>query len=57
MEVDQQQNQNHRRLSRLSSESKIKVIGTHNGQFHCDEVLACVMLKCLPEYKNSQIVR
>lgn len=32
-------------------------IGTHNGQFHCDEVLACFMLKQLPEYKESPIVR
>ena len=26
-------------------------IGTHNGSFHCDEALACYMLKCLPKYK------
>lgn len=32
-------------------------IGTHDGVFHCDEVLACYMLKCLPEYKNAEIVR
>jgi len=32
-------------------------IGTHNGTFHCDEVLACFMLKVLPEYKAAQIVR
>jgi len=32
-------------------------IGTHNGTFHCDEVLACFMLKTLDEYKNAQIVR
>lgn len=34
-----------------------KVIGTHNGQFHCDEVLACYMLKQLPLYKDATIVR
>ena len=34
-----------------------KKIGTHNGTFHCDEVLACFMLKQLPEYKNAEIVR
>jgi len=33
------------------------LIGTHNGTFHCDEVLACFMLKSLPEYKDAQIVR
>lgn len=34
-----------------------KKIGTHNGNFHCDEVLACFMLKQLPEYKDAEIVR
>lgn len=32
-------------------------IGTHNGTFHCDEALACFMLKQLPEYKDASIVR
>ena len=31
--------------------------GTHNGKFHCDEVLACYMLKLLPEYRDAEIVR
>ena len=31
-----------------------KTIGTHNGHFHCDEVLACSMLKLLPEYKDAR---
>ncbi|GBN97749.1 hypothetical protein AVEN_75441-1, partial [Araneus ventricosus] len=36
--------------------SKVK-IGTHNGTFHCDEVLACSMLKyAKPEYSNAEIV-
>lgn len=35
---------------------KIK-IGTHNGTFHCDEVLACAMLKIKPEYSTAEIVR
>ncbi|KAG8194273.1 hypothetical protein JTE90_024596 [Oedothorax gibbosus] len=36
---------------------KVK-IGTHNGTFHCDEVLACAMLKYAnPEYSNAEIVR
>lgn len=42
-------------LSRpMSTEKKMnarKVIGTHDGKFHCDEVLACAMLKLLPVYK------
>ncbi|GBP04466.1 UPF0160 protein MYG1, mitochondrial [Eumeta japonica] len=32
-------------------------VGTHDGVFHCDEVLACYMLKQLPEYKNAEIIR
>lgn len=32
-------------------------IGTHNGAFHCDEVLACAMLKLLPDYKDAEILR
>ncbi|XP_021950965.1 MYG1 exonuclease isoform X2 [Folsomia candida] len=42
---------------KISSESNVRVIGTHSGCFHCDEVLAVVMLKFLPEWKNAQIVR
>jgi uncharacterized UPF0160 family protein len=34
-----------------------KRIGTHNGKFHCDEALACFILKQLPDYKNSEIIR
>lgn len=34
-----------------------KKIGTHDGNFHADEVLACYMLKCLPEFSDALIVR
>ncbi|XP_018332499.1 UPF0160 protein MYG1, mitochondrial isoform X2 [Agrilus planipennis] len=34
-----------------------KRIGTHNGVFHCDEALACFMLKQLPQYRDAEIVR
>lgn len=33
------------------------VIGTHSGNFHCDEAFACYMLRILPEYKGSKIIR
>lgn len=33
-----------------------KVIGTHNGTFHCDDALACYMLRILPEYKDAKWV-
>lgn len=32
-------------------------IGTHNGAFHCDEALACAILRSLPEYEASEVVR
>lgn len=35
----------------------IPKIGTHNGTFHSDEVLACYMLKVLPEYREATVVR
>lgn len=35
---------------------KVK-IGTHDGAFHCDEALACFMLKTLPRYKDAVIIR
>ena len=31
-----------------------KLIGIHSGTFHCDEALACFMLKLLPEYKDAR---
>lgn len=34
-----------------------KKIGTHDGVFHCDEVLACFLLRRLPEYTYSEIIR
>lgn len=34
-----------------------KVIGTHSGTFQADEAMGCWMLRQLPEYRNSNIVR
>lgn len=42
---------------RLCSEKMTVKIGTHNGTFHCDEVLACFFLCQLPEYKDAKIIR
>nr|XP_046239229.1 UPF0160 protein MYG1, mitochondrial [Scatophagus argus] len=43
---------------RLCTENMtVKKIGTHNGTFHCDEVLACFFLRQLPEYKDAEIIR
>ena len=44
----------------MSAEKKMnerKVIGTHDGTFHCDEVLACAMLKLLPQYADASVKR
>ncbi|XP_072014533.1 LOW QUALITY PROTEIN: MYG1 exonuclease-like [Amphiura filiformis] len=35
----------------------LKKIGTHSGSFHCDEALACFLLRTLPEYKDAEICR
>ncbi|KAK4885211.1 hypothetical protein RN001_001482 [Aquatica leii] len=35
----------------------IQRIGTHSGVFHCDEALACFMLKQLPDFADAEIVR
>lgn len=32
-------------------------IATHDGIFHCDEILACFMLQQLPKYAGATIVR
>ena len=34
-----------------------KTIVTHNGTFHCDESLACFLLRQTDEYKDASIVR
>lgn len=33
------------------------VIGTHDGNFHCDEALACAMLRMLPKYSDAYVLR
>ncbi|CAG5103733.1 Similar to MYG1: MYG1 exonuclease (Bos taurus), partial [Cotesia congregata] len=40
-------------LNYFSTMTSEITIGTHDGCFHCDEALACFMLKQLPEYKNA----
>ena len=35
----------------------MKKIGTHSGSFHCDEVMACYLLRNTKEYSNSSITR
>ncbi|XP_071579442.1 MYG1 exonuclease-like [Temnothorax nylanderi] len=45
------------RTARTMSRKSTVRIGTHNGHFHCSEVLACALLKLLPQYKDASIVR
>ncbi|XP_024873792.1 UPF0160 protein MYG1, mitochondrial-like isoform X2 [Temnothorax curvispinosus] len=40
----------------MSKKSTVR-IGTHDRHFHCSEVLACALLKLLPQYKDASIVR
>ena len=44
-------------LSKATDDVLKTAIGTHSGTFHCDEALACGMLKLLPRYKDVAIVR
>lgn len=41
----------------IMSEIKKLKIATHDGIFHCDEVLACYMLQQLPKYSSAEIIR
>ncbi|KAI3378594.1 hypothetical protein SNEBB_002629 [Seison nebaliae] len=44
------------RVKKIDGEDN-RIIATHNGKFHCDDVLACAMLLSLNKYKNSSILR
>ncbi len=46
-----------KRFCQESSNGEVVKVGTHDGIFHCDEVLACYLLKLLPQYKNANIIR
>ena len=39
------------------SHEKMKIIGTHSGTFHADEVLSTFLLKFHPEARNSVVIR
>lgn len=54
---------NYVNLNKMATEAKQQrvnsqlTIGTHDGIFHCDEILACFMLQSLPKFANATIVR
>ncbi|KAF7830754.1 UPF0160 protein MYG1, mitochondrial-like isoform X1 [Senna tora] len=43
--------------SAFSTLSSTKRVGTHNGTFHCDEALACSMLRLTKDFSGAHIVR
>ncbi|KAJ7959393.1 UPF0160 protein MYG1, mitochondrial-like [Quillaja saponaria] len=44
-------------LASAFSTAKPKRVGTHNGSFHCDEALACFMLRLTNAFSGAEIVR
>lgn len=44
-------------FSTLAKKKKIPVIGTHNGSFHCDEALACFLLRRTGKFSDAEVVR
>ncbi|KAJ6634812.1 MYG1 protein [Pseudolycoriella hygida] len=42
---------------KMSTGNSPLTIGTHSGIFHCDEVLACFLLRQLPQFSDAKIVR
>ncbi|EIN13719.1 metal-dependent protein hydrolase [Punctularia strigosozonata HHB-11173 SS5] len=42
---------------RLDEGKSSKIIGTHNGTFHCDEALAVFMLRQTNDFRNSDVKR
>ena len=48
---------NAKRIKMSTNGSKAPVIGTHNGHFHADEALAVHLLRLLPTYRNSTLIR
>ncbi|KIJ54869.1 hypothetical protein M422DRAFT_58209 [Sphaerobolus stellatus SS14] len=44
-------------LKKVRTEGPRKLIGTHNGHFHCDEALAVFLLKQTETYENADLIR
>lgn len=44
-------------VSQTPAVTGVLTIGTHDGSFHCDEVLAISLLKLLPKHSSAIIVR
>ncbi|CAF1707846.1 unnamed protein product [Brassica napus] len=46
-----------KRSGNFRASFRTKRVGTHNGTFHCDETLACFMLRLSSRFSGAQIVR
>ncbi|KEG07124.1 metal binding protein [Trypanosoma grayi] len=44
-------------LDAVADAAAAPVIGTHNGAFHCDETLACGLLRCSQQFSPANILR
>jgi len=51
------QNNPYKRSKPYTGEPSSKVIGTHSGTFQCDEAMGVWLLRQLPEFRNSKVVR
>eukprot|EP00758_Cryptobia_borreli_P016266 Tbor_TRINITY_DN6091_c0_g2::TRINITY_DN6091_c0_g2_i1::g.11192::m.11192 len=45
------------KISANVSQTSNPIIGTHNGTFHCDEAMACGLLRHTKDYSSAEIVR
>lgn len=41
----------------FSTMAVTKQVGTHNGSFHCDEALACFLLRLTNKFSGANVVR
>ncbi|OMO93557.1 Metal-dependent protein hydrolase [Corchorus olitorius] len=44
-------------FSTTTANPNAKRVGTHDGSFHCDEALACFMIRLTKKFSNAQIIR
>lgn len=44
-------------FDKVRAETSLKIIGTHSDSFHCDEVLATVLLLQTRQFADAMIVR
>ena len=45
------------KMNFTNGNNPMKIVGTHSGCFHADEVLSVVMIKFIPEFNNMWVIR